>query len=123
MKGLRVAGAHTLEQANAYLETEFVAWWNQTLAVVPANAADAHRPLAATHSLPASLSYVETRQVSNDYTIRFDNKTYQIARPDVCAGLRGAQVRVEVRLDTGRTRPRTMSESNVQRRGTPMSAA
>ena len=43
MKGLRVAGAHTLEQANAYLETEFVAWWNQTLAVVPANAADAHR--------------------------------------------------------------------------------
>ncbi|MGA7412022.1 MAG: hypothetical protein WBW33_16205 [Bryobacteraceae bacterium] len=53
----------------------------------------------AAHSLPASLSYVETRQVVNDYTIRFDNKTYQIARADIRAGLRGANVRVEVRLD------------------------
>ena len=45
VKGLRVAGAKTLEQANAYLETEFLPWWNQTLAVVPASADDAHRPL------------------------------------------------------------------------------
>jgi hypothetical protein len=99
VKGLRVACANTLEQANAYLEAKFIPWWNQTLAVVPASAADAHRPLAATHSLPASLSYVETRQVANDYTIQFDNKTYQIARADIRAGLRGAEVRVEVRLD------------------------
>src|ERR1700722_4703541 len=28
VKGLRVAGAKTLEQANAYLETEFMVWWN-----------------------------------------------------------------------------------------------
>jgi hypothetical protein len=99
VKGLRVAGAKTLEQANIYLETEFLTWWNQTLTVVPSNAADAHRGLDATHSLPASLSYVEARQVGNDYTIQFDNKTYQIARSDVRAGLRGAEVRVEVRLD------------------------
>src|ERR1017187_7944441 len=32
VKGLRVAEAKTLEQANAYLETEFIPWWNQTLA-------------------------------------------------------------------------------------------
>ena len=30
VKGLRVAGAGTLEQANAYLETEFLPWWKQT---------------------------------------------------------------------------------------------
>jgi hypothetical protein len=99
VKGLRVAGAKTLEQANAYLETEFIPWWNQTLAVPPASAADAHRSLARDHSLPASLSYVETRQVGNGYTIQFDNKIYQIARPDIRAGLRGAQVRIEGRLD------------------------
>jgi hypothetical protein len=99
VKGLRVAGAHTLQQANAYLETKFLPWWNQTLTVVPASADDAHRPLDATHSLPASLSYVESRLVSNDYTIQFDNKTYLIAREDIRAGLRGATVRVEVRLD------------------------
>ncbi len=99
VKGLRVAGASTLEQANAYLEAKFIPWWNQKLSVVPARADDAHRPLAATHSLPASLSYVETRQVANNYTLQFDNQTWQIARADIRAGLRGAQVRVEVRLD------------------------
>lgn len=99
VKGLRVAGAKTLEQANAYLETEFIPWWNQTLTVVPASAADAHRPLGPEHSLPASLSYVETRQVGAGYTIRFDNKVYKIARKDIRAGLRSALVRTEVRLD------------------------
>jgi hypothetical protein len=99
VKGLRVAEARTLAEANAYLETEFIPWWNQTLAVVPATAADAHRPLAKDHSLPASLSYVESREVGNGYTIQFDNRIYRIARADIRAGLRGAQVRIEVRLD------------------------
>jgi hypothetical protein len=99
VKGLRVAEAKTLEQANAYLETEFIPWWNQTLTVVPATATDAHRPLAKHHSLPASLSYVETREVGNGYTIQFDNKIYRIVRTDIRAGLRGAHVRIEVRLD------------------------
>ena len=99
MKGLRVAGAGTLEEANAYLEAEFIPWWNKELAVVPASPDDAHRPLGKEHSLAASLSYVETRQVSADYTIRFDGKIYRIARKDIRAGLRGSDVRVEVRLD------------------------
>src|SRR5271163_1902505 len=100
VKGLRMAGAKTLEQANAYLEVTFIPWWNQTIAVVPASSDDAHRPLGKEHSLAASLSYVETRQVSSGYTIQVDNQTYQIARSDIGTGLRGADVRVEVRLDT-----------------------
>jgi hypothetical protein len=42
---------------------------------------------------------MSTRQVGNGYTIQFDHKIYQIARPDIRAGLRGAPVRIEVRLD------------------------
>jgi biotin operon repressor len=99
VKGLRVAGAKTLEQANAYLEAEFLPWWNQTLTVVPASPDDAHRPLGKEHNLAASLSHVETRQVANDYTIRFDNRIYQIQREDIQAGLRGGTVRVERRVD------------------------
>ena len=99
MKGLRVAGARTLEEANAYLETEFIVWWNKTIAVVPASSDDAHRPLGKTHSLAASLSRVESRLVDNDYTIRVDRQTWQIAREGIRAGLRGATVRVEGRLD------------------------
>ena len=98
-EGLRVAGAKTLEQANRYLETEFLPWWNQHLQGGAANATDAHRPLDREHDLAASLSVVETRQVANDYTIRFEAKLYQIARQDIRTGLRGANVRIESRLD------------------------
>ncbi len=73
-------------------------WWNRTLIVDAASADDAHRPLDKTHCLAASLSYVETRQVNNAYTIQFDNKIFQIARSDIQTGLRKASVRVEVRL-------------------------
>lgn len=99
VKGLRVAKAKTIEQANAYLDNEFLPWWNQTLTVHPAAADNAHRPLGKEHSLAASLSHVETRQVANDYTIRFAAKLYQIQRADIRAGLRGGTVRVEQRLD------------------------
>jgi transposase len=99
VKGLRVAGARTIEAANRYLEEEFLPWWNQHLVVAPANAADAHRPLGSEHDLAASLSQVTTRQVDNDYTIRLDGKVYRLVMDAVPAGLRGAVVRVEQRLD------------------------
>src|SRR6266404_3884465 len=66
VKGLRVAGVTTLDEANRYLETESLPWWNQHLKVVAKNSTDAHRPLEAEHDLAASLSVVETRQVTND---------------------------------------------------------
>ncbi len=85
MKGMRVAGITTIEQANHYLETEFLPWVNATLAVAPANADDAHRPLEKQHDLAAILSHVETRRVNNDYTIQFAAKIYQIGRKDIVA--------------------------------------
>ena len=88
-----------MQASNAYLESEFLPWWNQTLSVRPASSDDAHRPLGREHNLAAILSHIETRQVANDYTLRFENKLYQIQRADVCAGLRGGAVRVEKRLD------------------------
>src|SRR5580658_2460354 len=99
VKGMRVAGVKTIDQANHYLETEFLPWVNTTLAVAPASADDAHRPLEKHHDLAAILSHVESRRVNNDYTILFETKIYQIARKDICAGLRGAVVRVEKRRD------------------------
>jgi transposase len=99
VKGLRVAQAKTIKEANAYLDSEFLPWWNQTLAVRPAVADNAHRPLGKEHSLAASLSHVETRRVANDYTIRFDNRLWQIQAADIRPGLRGGTVRVEKRLD------------------------
>jgi hypothetical protein len=72
---------------------------NGTLAVVPANPDDAHRPLEKHHDLAAILSHVERRRVNGDYTFPLEAKTYRIARQDICAGLRGAYIRVEQRRD------------------------
>jgi transposase len=99
VKGMRVAGVRSLEEANVYLENEYLPWWNKTLTVMPAHAEDAHRPLGKEHDLAAVLSHVEQRQVTNDYTIRWNGKFYQIDRRDVRAGMRKAWVRVEQRLD------------------------
>jgi hypothetical protein len=99
VKGMRVAGVKTIEQANEYLTNEYLAWWERELTVEPANADDAHRPLDKSHNLAASLSYVEQRQVRPDYTLRWDGKLYQIDPQAVTPGLRGANVRVEERLD------------------------
>lgn len=119
VKGMRVAGITTLEQANHYLETEFLPWVNATLAVQPASADDAHRPLEKQHHLAAILSQVESRRVNQDYTIQLDTKIYQIARQDISAGLRGATVRIEKRRDGSvavRFRDRYLSVSICQQR-------
>jgi transposase len=99
VKGMRVAGVKTLEQANQYLQNEYLVWWERELTVEPANPDDAHRALDKSHNLAASLSYVEMRQVRPDYTLRWDGRFYQIERRAVTTGLRGADVRVEQRLD------------------------
>lgn len=99
VKGLRLQKAQTLEDANDYLEREFLPEWNQRFAVIPRNATDAHRPLVDEHLLAAILSHVERRTISNDYTIQFRGQRYQIAPSQVRVGMRGEKIRVEVRLD------------------------
>ena len=98
VKGMRVAGVKTIEQANEYLLNDYLVW-ERELTVEPASPDDAHRKLEKSHNLAASLSHVETRQVRPDYTLRWGGKLYQIERRAVTAGLRRAPVRVEKRLD------------------------
>jgi transposase len=99
VKAMRVAGVATLEQANEYLRNDYLVWWEREMTVEPASSDDAHRRLEKSHNLAASLSYVETRQVRPDYTLRWNGKLYQIERQAVTTGLRHARVRVEQRLD------------------------
>ena len=63
MKGMRVAGVKTIEQANQYLEETYLVWWERELTVEPAHSDDAHRSLDKSHNLAASLSHVETGHV------------------------------------------------------------
>jgi len=99
VKGLRKAGVQSLEEANRYLELEYLPQWGSRFTREPASPSDAHRPLRAEQDLAAILSHVEERVVANDYTLRYNSKQYQIARTDIRPGLRGATVRVEERWD------------------------
>lgn len=99
VKGMRVAGVKTIEEANQYLQEDYLVWWERELTVEPDNGDDAHRRLEKSHHLAASLSHVETRQVRPDYTLRWDGGLFQIERQAIVSGLRGADVRVEKRLD------------------------
>src|SRR5260370_8486126 len=99
VKGMRVAGVKTIDEANRYLEQDYMVWWERELTVEASHPDNAHRPLDKSHNLAASLSHVETRQVENNYTLRVDAKLYQIERTAIVNGLRGATVRIEKRLD------------------------
>jgi hypothetical protein len=99
VKGLRRAGATTLEDANRYLEEEFLKEWNERFTVPPASGVDAHRPLTELHGLESILSHVEQRQVSNDYTVAWNGHKWQIPRAAVQPGLRRSTIRIEARLD------------------------
>ena len=97
VKELRLAGVSDMEGANAVLD-RLLEEHNARFAVAPADRADAHRPLGRELDLDAILSVQETRQVANDYTVRFRNTCYQLL-PPAWPGLRGGKVTVERRLD------------------------
>lgn len=99
VKGMRVAGVKTIEEANAYLEREFLPWWEAECTVKPAHPDNAHRPVAKDQGLAAALSFVYSRHIANDHTFRFGGRQYRIDRNDVAPGMRGGEIRIEQRLD------------------------
>jgi transposase len=97
VKELRLAGVTTLEGANALLE-RLLPGHNRRFSKPAPQAGDAHRPLGPGHNLAAILSLQDERVVANDYTIRFQNRFYQLLKP-VYPGQRGGRVVIERRLD------------------------
>jgi hypothetical protein len=86
---------------------------------------DAHRPLGPEHDPAAILSTAETRQVNNDYT-QFHGQFFRIATASIVAGLRGAAVRVEKRLNgeiCARFRQRYPAITAIHQRPTPAKPA
>lgn len=99
VKELRIAGICSIDASNEYLAATFLPDWELRFTTKPANPTDAHRPLTGLHDVAASLSHVQMRTVASDYTIPYGGQRYQIARESIQAGLKGRQVRVELRLD------------------------
>jgi hypothetical protein len=98
VKELRLAGVTTREQANGLVYGRLMPEFNRRFTVTPTSPNDAHRRLLPEHNLAAILSLQHERVVTNDYTVRFENRIYQVGQP-VYPGLRGGRVVIELRLN------------------------
>ena len=98
VKEMRLAKVKTILQANALLDGGLLAKHNRRFSVPPRQAGDAHRALGNAFNVAAILSLQEQRTVANDYTIRFENRHYQLDKP-IYPGERGGKVVIEIRLE------------------------
>ena len=99
VKEMRLAGIDSMAAANHFLETRFIPQWEERFSVAPRNPRNAHRRLDPEQRLEEILSVRVGRTVADDHTVSWDGNHWGVAREEVCAGLRGAQVEIERRLD------------------------
>jgi hypothetical protein len=99
VKEMRLAGIDSIEAANRFLELHFIPEWEQRFTVVPRHPRNAHRRLGPDHRLEEILSVRVARQVAQDHTVSWEGNRWGVSREEVRAGLRGAHVEIERRLD------------------------
>ena len=99
VKELRLAGIWTMDGANRFLQRRYRPVHNRHYAIEPANSTDAHRPLLPVHDLDAICSIQTTRTIERDFTLRLQNRFFQLL-PDqpVRVGPKDT-VLIEQRLD------------------------
>ena len=99
VKEMRLAGIDSIAAANHFLEMRFLPEWEERFTVAPRRPRNAHRRLDGDQRLEEILSVRVGRQVADDHTVSWDGNRWGVPREEVCAGLRGAQVEIERRLD------------------------
>ena len=99
VKEMRLAGIDNIAAANHFLEMHFLPVWEKRFTVAPRRRRNAHRRLDREQCLEEILSVRVARKVADDHTVSWDGNRWGVPREEVCAGLRGAQVEIERRLD------------------------
>lgn len=99
IKEMRIEGISTIEAANQYLEDFWIPFWNQRFAVKPVEPRDRHRPLPKRARPEVLFAETWTRVVTNDFTIRYKNRRYQIRKEEARSIRPRDKVTVELRVD------------------------
>ena len=101
VKELRLRNISDAETANKFLIEEYMPKFNQQFSVVPEKQGDTHRPLTALdqEQIHNIFSIHSTRIVMNDFTVRFENKYFQLNQQQPVLVCRKDQVLVEEHLD------------------------
>jgi transposase len=79
-KELGLLGVHTVEGANKVLSEGFIDHLNRKFSIQPLEPEDFHVPLCKGNDLRKIFCFEYTRTVSNDFTIRFNNRLFQIIK-------------------------------------------
>lgn len=96
IKEMRLLGISTIEEANVFLEEEYIELYNERFATLPKSLHDAHRPLLLTQNLDYILAHKATRKVSKNLMISFENTTYQLLIEKPTWEMRKGQITVIV---------------------------
>ena len=80
VKKLRRLGIEDAAAANAFLATTYLPEHNARFAQAPASAEDFHRRTPSRAALDRAFQLQETRVLSNDWVVRYDNRYFQVAR-------------------------------------------
>jgi transposase len=80
VKELRLAGIHSIEQANRFLEDTYLPAINARFAKPATEPEDAHVQLVDGTDLRDVFCFEEHRVVSRDYVLQFERRLYQIPR-------------------------------------------
>jgi transposase len=91
VKEMRLRGLSNQGEGNAYLP-EFIADFDARFAVAPRDPEDAHRPLLPQDDLARLLTVQETRVLSKNLTLNYQNVIYQIQTARPTYALRNATV-------------------------------
>lgn len=99
VKELKLQSITTITEANTLLKNGFVDTLNRKFACPPRNEIDFHRPAPTQRELREIFCFEQTRVVSNDWTVRCENRLYQIQKRNTPVPRRGDKVIVRRLLD------------------------
>jgi hypothetical protein len=99
VKEMRLRKIGSIEAANAYLDSDYLASLNTDYTVDPADPADGHRPIPADVRLDEILCEQQQRTVGQDWCVRWDNGYLQIDKKHESLDLAGKRVLVKQKRD------------------------
>lgn len=100
VKELRLAGVHTIDEANKFLvEAKYWEKHNEKFAIPPTSQENAHRAIPSKAYLDGILCFKDVRMVSKNFELQYENTIYQLCPEDHLRGLCGARVTVLKNLD------------------------
>ncbi len=101
VREMRLAGVKTLKEANQFVKEVFIPEFNSKFSVVPGKKGNLHRKLTKIErtKLDQVFSRQETRQVNNDFTVRYKNDWFQLAEKQSALVRKKEKVTVEERID------------------------